>query len=368
MRLALALFVLFQRAKWNFFMIACITYNVSDDSKLQKVILGPDWIDLSFGEPKVVMDALFRQLNRFGDPFKMPKLNDLNSWTYQPAAGKQDLVEILEEKYDSRVVICNGAKQALAAALYAFRKNGCHNAFYESPFYPANPSLVQSSGLTWSEVDKSQSFLITSPNNPDGKNYSNIDLINWKYRGPMIHDAAYYTEIYLPEDQVPIPAGDIQVFSMSKMYGLSGLRIGYAVCHSEKYYRDCVDYIEMTTAGVSAPSQDIARNIEILFRDHPEYYREFVAEARAAIALARKELDLLDPDVLKLIPSQSNSMFGWFEARPALDNKAAKVHILPGSLFGQPGMMRMNIAHPPEVIREAVRRLNEKTSTASKTV
>lgn len=332
---------------------------MSNDAKLQKVILGPDWIDLSFGEPKVVMDALFRQLNRYGDPFKMPNIHDLTKWEYQPAAGKPDLVEILEEKYDARVVVCNGAKQALAASLYAFRKRGAESVFYEKPYYPANPSISNSIGLTWSPADTADCFLITSPNNPDGINKNNIDILNWRYKGPMIHDAAYYTEIYLPEDQMPLPLGHIQVYSMSKMYGLSGLRIGYAVCHDERYYKDVVDYIEMTTAGVSTASQDIARNIETMLRDHPEYYTAFVAEARASIMASRKELLNLDPDVLELIPSKANSMFGWFKTGPALDNVTAKVHILPGELFGAPGHMRMNIAHPAEVIREAVGRLNK---------
>lgn len=334
--------------------------DVSNDAKLQKVILGPDWIDLSFGEPKVVMNALFRQLNRFGDPFKMPTLFDLPKWEYQPAAGKPDLVKILEEKYDERVVICNGAKQALAAAMFALKRRGCNNIYFEKPYYPANPSIAENARLAWSPtVEASDSLLITSPNNPDGKNYSNVDLIGWRYKGPMIHDAAYYTDIYLPHEQMVLPHGDIQIHSMSKMYGLSGLRIGYAVCHNDKYYQDMVDFMEETTAGVSTASQDIARNIEAFFIDNPEYYKEFAQEARTAITIARKELERLDPDVLRLVPCQSNSMFGWFETGPALNNKAAKVHILPGELFGQPGMMRMNIAHPPEVIREAVDRLNE---------
>lgn len=332
---------------------------MSNDAKLQKILLGPDWIDLSFGEPKVVMNALFRQLNRFGDPFKMPTLYDLPKWEYQPAAGSPDLVKILEKKYDERVIVCNGAKQALAAAMYAFKQRGYNDIFFEWPYYPANPGLAESVGLTWSPEDKASSLLITSPNNPDGRNHSNLDLINWRCKGPMIHDAAYYTDIYLPDDQMTLPMGDIQVFSMSKMYGLSGLRIGYAVCHNEKYYTDMVNYIEMTTAGVSTASQDIARNIEMFFRDNPSYLKEFNREARASIASARKELDRLDPDVLEMVPCQSNSMFGWFRAGPALDAKAAKVYILPGELFGQPGYMRMNIAHPPEVIREAVDRLNK---------
>ena len=331
---------------------------MSNDAKLQKLLLGPDWIDLSFGEPKVIMSALYRQLNRFGDPFKMPTIHDLPKWEYQPAAGKPDLVKILEAKYDAKIVVCNGAKQAIACAMYSFKRSGAKNIYFDRPFYPANPGLAESVGLTWSDKASADSFLITSPNNPDGKNYTNLDLINWRYKGPMIHDAAYYTDIYLPKDQMTLPLGDIQIYSMSKMYGLSGLRIGYAVCHNEKYYADMVNYIEMTTAGVSTASQDIARNIEIIFKDNPSYYKAFTDEARASIASARKELERLDPSVLELMPCDSNSMFGWFKAGPALDTATAKVHILPGELFGQPGMMRMNIAHPPEVIREAVDRLN----------
>lgn len=329
------------------------------DAKLQKVNLGSDWIDLSFGEPKVVTDALFRQLNRFGDPFKMPTLYDLPKWEYQPAAGKPDLVNLLEKKHDARVVVTNGAKQGLAAAMHAFRRNGATSIFYESPYYPANPSLAESVGLSWADRESADSVLITSPNNPCGHNYSNLDLIGWRHHSQMIHDAAYYNEIYLPEDQIPLPIGHMQVFSISKMYGLSGLRVGYVVCHNEKYYQDVVNYMETTTAGVSTASQDIVRNVEKMIRGNPSYYEEFVKEARAAIVKSRKELEALDPDVLKLVPAQSNSMFGWFEAGPALDNKAAKVYILPGEIFGMPGMYRMNIAQPVETIREAVKRLNE---------
>ena len=330
-----------------------------DDTKLQKVILGPDWIDLSFGEPAVITSALYRQINRFGNPYKMPEMQELLQWTYQPAAGKPDLIDILEDKYGTRVVVCNGAKQCLSAAMYAFKEHGCNSMYYQRPFYPGNPALTRFANLPWSDEKTADSFLITTPNNPDGRNYSNVDLIEWRYRGPMIHDAAYYTDIYLPDGQMTLPMGDIQVFSASKMYGLSGLRIGYAVVHNEKYYQDVVNYMEMSTAGVSAASQDIVRNLELLFKEHPEYYEAFVKEARESIRLAREELKALDPDVLELMPCQSNSMFGWFKKKPGYNNKAAKVHMIDGEAFGQPGMVRMNIAHPVEVIREAVRRLNE---------
>lgn len=331
-----------------------------DDAKLQKVILGPDWIDLSFGEPKVVTQALYRQINRFGDPFKMPTLYDLPKWEYQPAAGKPDLVKILEDKYDAKVVVTNGAKQALAAAIFSFKRSGCRLLYFGKPYYPANPSIAESIGMSTSDQEhQCDSALLTSPNNPDGGHIKSVDILMSQTMKPTIHDGAYYTDIYIPDGDFTIPMGHIQVFSASKMYGLSGLRIGYAVVHNEKYYQDVVNYMEMSTAGVSAPSQDIVRNLELLFKEHPEYYTAFVKEARESIRLAREELKALDPDVLELMPCQSNSMFGWFKRGPRYNNKAAKVHMIDGEAFGQPGMVRMNIAHPVEVIREAVARLNK---------
>jgi hypothetical protein len=160
---------------------------VSNDAKLQKVILGPDWIDLSFGEPKVVMNALFRQLNRFGDPFKMPTLHDLPKWEYQPAAGKPDLVKILEEKYDAKVVVTNGAKQALAAAIFSFKRSGCQRLYFGKPYYPANPGIAESIGMLTSDQEcECDSALLTSPNNPDGSYIKSADIIMSQTLKPTI--------------------------------------------------------------------------------------------------------------------------------------------------------------------------------------
>jgi aspartate/methionine/tyrosine aminotransferase len=330
-----------------------------DDIKLQKVILGPDWIDLSFGEPHVVMEALHAQLNRVSASFKMPDIFEMKQWTYQPANGTPELTKLLEEKYDAKVVVTNGAKQALAATLYSFKQRGVNSIHFDSPYYPANPSLVKSAGLIRAPYAEADSYLITTPNNPDGKLTHIPKIIECRAKAPTIHDAAYYTNIYLPEGEQTIPLGHVQVFSASKMYGLSGLRIGYAVCHNEDYYKDIVNFIELNTAGVSAPSQELMLRVETFFKKNPKYYDEFVKEARFSIKGSREELKNLDPEVLTVEPCDSNSMFAWCKIGPKLNYKAAKVHILEGTLFGKPGYMRINIAHSHLVIREAVKRLNE---------
>lgn len=328
------------------------------DAKLQKVILDPDWIDMSFGEPKVVTNALYKQLNCVGTSFKMPEMKDIRNWEYPPASGKPELVKLLEDRHEARVIITSGGKQALDSALRALYQHGARHIHYDIPYYPANPGFISSAGLLGVEQSQADCFLITSPNNPDGKNYSNVELLNFASLRPTVHDAAYYTDIYLPDGQIPIDIGDMQVFSISKMYGLSGLRVGYVVLHNDKYY-DCIrDHIETTTAGVSTVSQDIVKNVELFFKERPDALRQFNQESRKAIVEARAILSNLDSDVLELVNSDANSMFAWFKKGSLLDNKAAKVHILDGSIFGQPGMMRMNIALPVSIVKEAVERLN----------
>ena len=327
-------------------------------NKLKKVILGPDWIDLSYGEPELVMSTVFKQLNRAGSSFKMPDLYRLPKWTYQPAVGNPEFVKLLENKYNAKVVVCNGAKQALTASLHAFTKVGVSEIYFSSPHYPPSPAILRNVNINRSYEPNADAILLTSPNNPDGANLTNDELLALSKDRYAIHDGAYYTPTYLPEGQTPIKVGDIQIFSMSKMYGLSGLRIGYAVCHNERFYENVIDYVELATAGVSIASQEIALSIEKFFLEHPARLDEFQTEVRASLKENREILKGIDPDVLEILPCDSNSMFAWAKIGPALDYKAAKVYILEGTLFGQPGMMRINIAYQPEVLREAVKRLN----------
>lgn len=329
------------------------------DAKLQKINLGKDWLDLSYGEPISVQQELLKQINKYNNSLKMPSVSDLKDWTYQPAAGKPDLIKILEDKYDAKVVVSNGAKQALAASLYSFKKSNVNSIFFESPFYPANTSIIDSVGLVRVERGSEDCRLITSPNNPDGRYVSSIEILQSKFRVPTIHDAAYYTDIYLPDGEIPMSIADIQVYSMSKMYGLSGLRIGYSVVHNEKYYKDMVDYMEMTTAGVSTASQDIARNLELFFKEFPQALTDFNRNSRTSLILSREVLKNIDSDVLIPEKPESNSMFAWCKVGSKLDYQAAKVYMLPGELFGKPGYMRLNIAYPVSVISEAVSRLNK---------
>lgn len=329
---------------------------MSNDAKLQKVILGPDWIDLSFGEPKVIFDALFRNLD---SSLKMPTTMSLKKYEYQPAQGMPKLVEFLENKYQAKVIVTNGAKHGLGAVMDSLKKNNYESIYFDTPYYPATPFLIAKSGLREEQsLRLAKAALFTSPNNPDGKNYSNNHMNSFKDSTYVVHDAAYYTPIYLPYTQKPEKIGHIQVFSASKMYGLSGIRIGYVVCYDESLVKNIIDYVEETTAGVSTASQEIILEIEKFFLTNPEKKIKFEKEAKEAISENRKILKKIKPEVLEIADCQSNSMFGWFKKGPKLNAEKAKVYMLDGALFGQEGMIRMNIAVNKEILAEAVDRLN----------
>lgn len=330
------------------------------DAKLQKIILPPDMIDLSFGEPFIIAEACRKHLLGWTTTFRMPQCEELEYYQYQLAQGTPKLTSLLQEKYGAKVVVTNGAKHGLAAILYALKKNGHDSIHYETPYYPANPSLLSFANLSKDQYfTNSKAMLITSPNNPDGNNHTNMFMKVMTNEHYVIHDAAYYTPIYLPDGQEPEALGHIQLYSMSKMYGFSGLRVGYVVCHDETLFQDIVDYVELTTAGVSTASQDIAYNLETFFTKNPNNLNAFEQEAREAIKKNRSLLTQLNPEVMIPQECNSNSMFAWAKKGTKLNYMNQKVYMLDGNLFGDDTMVRMNIAVPFETLKEAIDRLNK---------
>jgi aspartate/methionine/tyrosine aminotransferase len=267
------------------------------------------------------------------------------------------------------VVITNGAKQGIAATLYALKKMGHKGIAIHKPYWVSTPTLIGDSGLyiEYAGDDcKSSAFMLTSPNNPDGKELTKeqiVDLDNSAKQSnlALIHDAAYYTPIYMQNPADCIRFGDVQIYSAAKMYGVSGLRVGYVVCHNPAYEAYVQEYVERTTSGVSVLSQKAVLQIEEHFKDSPASRGAFEQEARAAISAARQELMAIHGDVLVLPDNASTatSMFLWAKPGPKLNGPAAKVHFLNGSIFGDASMVRINVAVPAEVMREAVRRLNQ---------
>lgn len=350
---------------------------VEPKNKLSKVILGPDWVDLSYGDTPVVAEALHAALDKSMWNLQGLANVKITECSYQPANGYPPLVEFLEKKYGTRVIVTNGAKQGMAAAMYALKVNGAKRMFARKPYWPSLLALFEDIGLkpVWNDTDQLlnvgdsaeynfDSAIVTFPNNPDDSNIGDFDADTLRCeKVKIIHDAAYYSEIYTHDGERLVPCGDMQVFTYSKMYGLGGLRVGYVVCHDPKYADKVAEFVERSTSSVSVASQKMILTIDKHMEEHPRDKWKFVFAAQREIKAAREEFAKVYNSVVDIEDMVSfygsKSMFAWVKVGPDLNLKKAKVHALEGSIFGKPGYMRFNLAVGPDKIREAVKRLNK---------
>jgi aspartate/methionine/tyrosine aminotransferase len=302
-----------------------------------------------------------------------PELFDLHAVNvacdYQAPEGYAPLVKVLEARYGAPVVITAGAKQGLSAAFYAARCMGLTSVAMRTPFWSQMPAAIKLADLGQSLLTTpvpDHAYLMVSPNNPDGHITTHTVATYLSERCkmfgvPLIHDAAYHTSAYVADpDPLLVTLSDVAIFSAAKMYGLSGLRVGWVVCNNPTFKQHICEYVEATTVGVSLLSQKILYNIVNFETQLPDVKKHFENVASLLLANARTTIASVDPEVLDTTGvEQSNGMFGWFKMGPKFDPDAARIHIAPGSAFGDKYRVRINLAVEPALLCEAVKRLNQ---------
>lgn len=327
------------------------------DILLSKPKLPPDYIDLSVGEATLIKQALFKVVKPFSSC-------NAEIYNYPNPNGYEPLVKLLEEKHQAPVIITNGAKQALAASFWLLSKLGYTVLGMKNPYWALIPPLAEEYGLECNVSDSYiEPFLLLAPNNPNGdcESYSSLKLLEHDSKLPFIHDAVYFTHSYLPEDYELGPLGDLQIFSISKMFGLSGLRVGYIVCHNQQYYKDLCAYVEMMTVGVSNISQDVSYNLLQFFKENPEKQLEFEGSCREALLKARQIFSKVDGSKIELPDNFLNvpGMFAWVRLKDKEALTRAKVNAINGSLFGDAEFVRINLAVEHSVLEECISRINK---------
>jgi aspartate/methionine/tyrosine aminotransferase len=273
-----------------------------------------------------------------------------------------ELLEVLKQKYnEDKIVITNGAKQALAASFYALRKLGFTKVATNTPYWLSFPTLAEKENLKFCPNDisyyKDTITLITSPNNPDGNTYS-LDELKYiqnyckQFYTALIFDGAYNSDIYYKNQEEVINIGDLQIISYSKYYGISGLRVGAIICRNPTLYKYLVEFMEITTTGVSTASQTVVLELEKVMKNNVK--RDFVEFCRKDLNLNRQLLKNLVGNGI-LVPE--NGMFAllpevWY--RKMVENK---IKVTKGEFFGAPNTIRISLGLLPYEFREAIVRL-----------
>jgi aspartate/methionine/tyrosine aminotransferase len=288
--------------------------------------------------------------------------------SYDDSRGLSSLVGLIEDANPGyRAVITCGAMQGLNVVVRAMKEFGHDTAELCLPYWGPITEILNSHGVSWNATpDFGVSFsnhsprsfyLLVSPNNPDGSVPSTDEMQRLEDLGiPIVHDGAYCHPHYYNEGESVELRGPIIIHSLSKMLGMSGLRVGFVLCKDRSIADRLRQIVDVTSSGTSALSQRYAAGmLETYWRDD-ECRANFEQAVRKDLKEARADVEDAIQRFLTGPIANYRGMFGWYPMDPAALN-ACKILHYSGDSFGAPGNIRLNLAAGVDKIRFACQRL-----------
>ncbi len=346
------------------------------------------------------------------DPIKevgISAIND-NFTRYTAGSGIPELRKAVAEKVSresgiertsDEVVICNGAKHALANTILALVDVG-DRVLLPKPYWVAYPEMVylaqgeiiqlpmaQETGfrLTPAQLEAALAadpklIILNSPSNPTGAAYSreHYDLLVplLKESGVMIiSDEIYDKLLYDGIEHVSLASYPeirdqlILINGVSKTYSMTGWRIGWAVAHPEVIKKIGNIQSQMTSSpcsisqkaaleAVNQPAEELTPMLEAF-----QQRRDRAVELIAAIP----EVEFLLPEgtfyvffdvsayLPEVPPDEQNPIRSLDLAKYLV--KEHKVALVPGMAFGADNHLRISFAASMEDIEEGIKRIKE---------
>jgi len=340
---------------------------------------GPPLVDLGRGNPEQgppahVVEALVEHARR----------SDLHG--YAPIRGLPRTREAVARRYrevygvdvdpEREVALVPGTKTAIVELSLVLADEG-ETVLLPDPFYPDYPSGPALAGARVATVPlhaeagwapdlesagPAAALYLNYPCNPcavcapDGVF---ADAVRWAERvgGAVVHDAAYVDLVYdgrRPQSFLAAPGAKdvgVELFSLSKTYGMAGWRIGFVVGNEE-----IVERINLLNdherVGIFEPMQHAA----IAALEGPQ---ESVAE-RVAVYESRRDLLM---GALGVPIVCEGTFFVWLRLPEGLTAEALlvehRVAVAPGEGFGPSGAgwARISLAVADEVLETGAARL-----------
>ena len=289
-----------------------------------------------------------------------------------PDPTNSALRRALSDRYEvpaNRIAIGNGSCDILLAAGEALLEPGAE-LVYAWPSFSVYPELA-ATGATAIQVPLDERdghdlermlaeitvatrlFIICNPNNPTSTALPLADIAAAIAKVPR-HVCVILDEAYCEFNCLEDPDSSIDLLrehpnlvllrTFSKVYGLSGLRVGFALCGSEDF-RFAVDQVRQPffcNAAAQAAALEALRH-----QDEVERRVTETIAARLELEEGLRELGI-DP-----APSQAN--FVWLdlpaerEERAVMDGLARRgVLVRSGSALGREGALRVTVGTPAE--------------------
>jgi len=319
---------------------------------------------------------------------------------YTPADGivalKKAIIRYTEEHYDKlvspkNVIASNGAKQAIMVALYTILEPK-DEVIYPTPYWVSYPEMVKLAGgipvpvkaedgsfqPTVQEIadavgQYTKAIILNSPNNPSGAVYSEdfiaeVVRLCEKKNLYLIMDDTYNRLIF--DDITPVNCYHyatnhtessklIVVNCVSKMYAMTGFRIGWAIANKE-VVAAMTNIQSQQTSGPSAPAQWAAVGALNGVQNSVESLRMSLQNNRNVLVERLESMD----GVHVRKPSGTFYSFPDFSAYMKDSRKLAefllekvRVLVMPGVDFGMEGHLRISFCGTIKDTMEGMERI-----------
>jgi aspartate/methionine/tyrosine aminotransferase len=294
---------------------------------------------------------------------------------YTEVPGATGLREVIAGIYKrikpDDVLVLSCAEEGIFVIYHALVNPGDH-VVVETPCYESGLELARSTGAEVSEwrrhseknwahdfhaLEKlirpnTKVLYINTPHNPTGllmpRNiFESVLQLAGKHGVTVFCDEVYRELEHDPATRLPAACDlyehAVSMGSMSKTYGLAGLRLGWFASRDAEILRRCADFKLYTTISSSAPSEFLS-GVALRHRD---------VLLKRNMSIVHKNLSLLDSFFTKradlfdwVRPNSSTIGFARFKLRRDVQefcddvvNKSG-VMLLPGSVYDEPRHIR----------------------------
>lgn len=349
-------------------------------------------IHLGIGEPK--NPAPRSALRAAGEELEHGMLK------YTPAAGlpslRRAIADFTVERYgvdvdQGNVIACNGSKHALITVLLAILNPG-DEVVFPTPYWVSYPEMVKlargvavpvapqagtlqpsAGALLDAFTTRTRAVILNSPNNPSGMVYPAEFISHMvkecESRGVYLIMDDIYRELVFGGQQAPsawaYAEADLEssqlviLHGVSKLYGMTGLRLGWAVGSSELV--KSMNRIQgQMTSNASVLSQAAAEGALTGDQTPVEELLQHLEANRDAMLEQLSGLDALRVEApgggLYCFPDFSAYNENSLELAEFLLEKVL-VATVPGIEFGMDGYLRLGFAGTREDVIEGVRRI-----------
>ncbi|OUY08442.1 pyridoxal phosphate-dependent aminotransferase [Acinetobacter populi] len=297
---------------------------------------------------------------------------------YSLDRGNNNLRKVVKSQYNTyekllHSIITHGAQEALYIFYRSFLKDNDH-VVATSPGWQQAWEVPKSMNckvtlLEWSSnqnfpieklresiSSKTKLLILNSPCNPTGKILSKreweeiISICNSKNIF-IVNDEEYLLD--LSDSIINKYDQSLSVSSLSKIYGLPALRLGWAVSRNKKIIEEMINYKRYTTVSNSLLLEKIAENILLEKETHINRYYAYIDAGRPYL----DKFSILTRDYLELSTPQKTP-FAWFNTKKSINSSSLarellekhKLLVMPAEVFGTQNGLRLTYARDKELL------------------